>query len=380
VNPTEALTTARGIMEWYARSTGLEPAGTDRRYLWTDAFAVCNYLSLYQATGEEADLRLALTLVDRVHHVLGRHRLDDQRRGWISGLEEEEGELHPTAGGLRIGKSLPEREPLEPYDPEAEWDRDGQYYHYLTRWMWALGRVSRVTREPRYHAWAVELAAAAQRAFVRAPGPSAPGLIHWKMSIDLTRPLVPSMGQHDALDGLVTLYALQAMAPGGPSVLGDEIAVLEAMCRGGTWATADPLGIGGLLTDGYRLVQLAARGRGPGEEFLTSVLEQARWSLEAFDRSRALERFAAARLPFRELGMAIGLAAVARMTREAARSAVRLPPDVVAHLMRHVPLAEAIEAFWLDPGHREAESWTGHTDINAVMLATALVPDGYLDL
>ncbi len=25
-----------------------------RRYLWTDAFAVCNYLGLYLETGEEA--------------------------------------------------------------------------------------------------------------------------------------------------------------------------------------------------------------------------------------------------------------------------------------------------------------------------------------
>ncbi len=28
--------------------------------------------------------------------------------------------------------------------------------------------------------------------------------MYWKMSIDLTRPLVSSMGQHDPLDGFIT--------------------------------------------------------------------------------------------------------------------------------------------------------------------------------
>jgi hypothetical protein len=52
------------------------------------------------------DRELAVRLVDQVHHVLGRHRDDDPRSGWISGLSEKEGELHPNIGGLRIGKEL----------------------------------------------------------------------------------------------------------------------------------------------------------------------------------------------------------------------------------------------------------------------------------
>jgi hypothetical protein len=43
-------------------------------------------------------------------------------------------------------------------------------------------------------------------------------------------------------------------------------------------------------------------------------------------------------------------------------------------------LGEAIEKFWLDPQNRTAESWTGHQDINSVMLATSLAPDGFLKL
>ncbi len=39
---------ARQIMEEFGTRTGLLEAGSgpSRRYLWTDAFAVCNYLAL----------------------------------------------------------------------------------------------------------------------------------------------------------------------------------------------------------------------------------------------------------------------------------------------------------------------------------------------
>ena len=56
------------------------------------------------------------------------------------------------------------------------------------------------------------------------------------------------------------------------------------------------------------------------------------------------------------------------------------------HVIRHLagdlqdmlPLAGRIEETWLEPGNRELRSWTDHRDINAVMLATSLAPDGYL--
>ncbi len=271
---------------------------------------MCNYVGLHEALGERHPLDLALGLVDQVHHELGRFRSDDRRRGWISGLSEEEGGRHPTAGGLRIGKGRPEREPGEPYDPDAEWDRDGQYYHYLTRWMWALGRVSRVTGDPRYLLWAVELAAAAHRAFVQAGEPGAPPIIHWKMSTDLARPLVASTGQHDALDGFITLSALQAME-----------------------ARTTP-------------------GRGSG----------------------VLAREVA------ELGLSIGLAAVSRMGRKAAASHLGASPTAFEPLRRHLALRGEIEAYWVEPDHRRSATWTDHRDINAVMLATSLAPNGYLDL
>jgi len=157
---------AEKIMLEFAYETGLSSDLKPRRYLWTDAFAVCNFLELYRRKTDLNFLQMALKLVDQVHYVLGRHRNDDSRKGWISGLSEEECFKHPTIGGLRIGKPLPERRLDEPYDEILEWERDGQYYHYLTKWMHALNRVSRATGDVKYKVWAIELAKTAHRAFV----------------------------------------------------------------------------------------------------------------------------------------------------------------------------------------------------------------------
>jgi hypothetical protein len=37
-----------------------------------------------------------------------------------------------------------------------------------------------------------------------------------------------------------------------------------------------------------------------------------------------------------------------------------------------------IESFWRAPAHREVDTWREHEDINDVMLATSLVPNGFL--
>jgi len=105
----------REIMIEFAKMTGLSPEGSlPKRYLWTDAFTVCNFLGLYRQTSEEQYKQFALLLIDQVHATLGRHRSDDPRTGWISGIDEEEGRRHPTKGGLRIGKEMNDRSPDEP--------------------------------------------------------------------------------------------------------------------------------------------------------------------------------------------------------------------------------------------------------------------------
>jgi hypothetical protein len=373
------IETAVQLMEHFAAHTRADAGQPARRYLWTDAFAVCVYLGLARATGNRDWRVRALALVDEVHHTLGRYRADDDRHGWISGLGEAEGEAHPTAGGLRIGKSLPERAPGEPLDERREWDRDGQYFHYLTRWMHALDQVARTTREARYNQWARELDATAFRAFTYMPTPPLPmRRMHWKMSIDLSRPLVASMGQHDPLDGYLTTLQLRAtaalLAQSQPD-LKEEIREYAAMVRRGNWATDDPLGIGGLLVDAWRVQQLAQQGADVEPHLFNRLLDAAHSGLSIYVRGGDLQLPARYRLAFRELGLAIGLHAVERM--QAGDPGQRAQLEALA---QYLPLAGDIEAFWLDTAQQRSATWIEHQDINTVMLATSLVPDGYLDL
>jgi hypothetical protein len=371
-------------MEDYAARTGLDPTGEQVRYLWTDAFAVCNYLTLFRRTGMDRYGDRAVRLIDAVHHVLGRHRDDDTRSGWISGLSDEEGERHPTAGGLRIGKRLGERGQGDPYDSRLEWDRDGQYYHYLVRWIHALVRAGRVLGNESYHVWAVELAEAAHRAFVYSPKGGGPKRMVWKMSIDLSRPLVPSEGAHDPLDGLVAASALRGnLLDGvGPQPALDRlIDELSDMCVGRGWITEDPLGAGGLLMDASWLTRLLDTDERTESlrPMVTGLWEDSLLSLAAVARGYPLDRGTADRLAFRELGLAIGLFGVDALgdETEALPSGAEQTAEAVA---RHVPLGDTIVEMWMAPEARAAESWKAHENINSVMLATALAPDEYLAL
>lgn len=279
---------AQTLMDEFADTTGVSGKTRPHRYLWTDAFAVCNFLGLWRQTGDDRFLRLARELVHQVHHILGRHRDDDRRRGWISGLPEEEGEQHPTRGGLRIGKTLNEREQDEPPDSQLEWDQDGQYFHYLTKWMHALYRMGRETGESRYPRWAAELAVTAHQAFTREMSPHGPKRIIWKMSIDLSRPLVSSIGQHDPLDGLITCLELQSVDAFGVddrAASAAAIADMTQMCAQARWATEDALGIGGLLDDATRLAQLIFEHNVKRHELLHQLLVAAELSLRGLART-----------------------------------------------------------------------------------------------
>ena len=78
-------------------------------YLWTDAFGLVLLVSLYGAPNEEPYLDGAMELVAEVDRVLGRKR------------------------GIRSGEKP---------------DRDGQYFHYLAMWLYALDVLGRY--EPAY--------------------------------------------------------------------------------------------------------------------------------------------------------------------------------------------------------------------------------------
>ena len=128
------------------------------RYLWTDAFGVVLYLSLYRETGKRGWLDRAEELVTEVERVLGRDR------------------------GLRIGEAP---------------DRDGQYFHYLAMWMFALAWLG--AELPEYRERGIALAREVHSAFVL-PGR---GVI-WKMEEDLAAPYPGyGLGAMDAFDGYV---------------------------------------------------------------------------------------------------------------------------------------------------------------------------------
>ena len=379
---------AAALMAAFAQRTGLTVEGPRQRYLWTDAFAVCNFLGLARVTGEARYTALALALVDQVHHVLGRFRTDDPRVGWISGLDEQEGGAHPTRGGLRIGKKLPERGPEQPFDEGLEWDRDGQYFHYLTKWMHALDQVSSATGDPRYNRWARELAVAAHTAFVQEPAGAGGRRMVWKMSTDLSRPLVPSMGQHDPLDGLVTCIQLESTAsllsgtahePGLTRAAGD----FAGMCATADLRTVDPLGLGGLLTDAWRVAQLMMRGAIEDDALLAGLLAATQGGLVLYARHGDWRQPVARRLAFRELGLAVGLSALKLLRRQVEEDGQRAlaSPELRTRLRSLAPqvaLGPLLTAFWRNPDERDPRTWSAHRDINEVMLATALLPEGYL--
>ncbi len=379
---SDHVTQASQLMLNFAECTGLDSGMPPQRYLWTDAFAVCNFLGLARITGESSYSDHALRLVDQVHHVLGQYRQDDPRTGWISGLAADEGEAHPTRGGLRIGKRLPERSPDAPFDERLEWDRDGQYFHYLTKWMHALDQVSRVSLQPQFNIWAQELAATAHDAFTYIPPPGRTPRMYWKMSTDLSRPLVASMGQHDPLEGYVTLLQLRATAEAFSqlhSSLDEASAQFAEMAEASDWISPDPLGIGGLLVDAWRAAQLM-REMGTGDATLIErLLSAAHAGLQYYAASGELHAPADYRLAFRELGLATGLEAIRSMQRNPSEEYSGVQSQVDA-LMHYASLAKDIVSFWRDPVHQNTGVWSEHRNINEVMLATCLVPAGFSEL
>jgi len=392
---------------------------------------------------------MALQLVNQVHTTLGQHRADDslRRTGWLSGKSFQ----HPTAGGLRIGKRLPERGPNDPGDRATEWDRDGQYLHYLTQWMHALYRVSQEFKSQplearEYLRYATELAKVVHAKFTThstvgagagagvAAADEAPPRMVWKLNCYLTRVLVPSQGAPDPLDALVTYLELrtqcecltaswnaaaateqheqdQAQAPaqahepaaegerqaeelkdaveqsldasgaldlqtlGGKVCLDAEIREAEEMVANSPLETTDALGIGGLLCCTFRLARLISRHHVQEKRLLARLIPACKTSLASYARSCELSQPAASRLAFRELGLSIGLQAIGCIDPASLSSGTKY---ALEQLSPYRNMSDRIIEFWLSQENRQQSSWNEHADINEVMLATALVPAGYL--
>jgi len=156
------------------------------RYLWTDAFGLVLLVSLYEQLKDEKFLEEAEWLVVQVERVLGRPR------------------------GIRIGE--------EP-------DRDGQYFHYLAMWLYALAVLGRHLVD--YKEKGVALARQIHDAFL-VPGRG----VFWKMQEDLSGPYPGyGYGALDAFDGYLSYRMLDETA------LSREIADMRILIDG----TADDL-------------------------------------------------------------------------------------------------------------------------------------------
>jgi hypothetical protein len=164
---------------------------------------------------------------------------------------------------------------------------------------------------------------------------------------------------------LLELHATASMlsrTPSGPS-LEAALADLSTMIQDRQWATADPLGLGGLLLDACRVERLKGLRAPVGDGLLEDLLAAAVEGLALYSRLDDMLEPPSRRLAFRELGLAIGLGRAEELKGPAAE---------LAALRRHFALGSAIVAFWRDPEHRRNRTWTEHQDINEVMLATSL--------
>lgn len=152
----------------WMRQEGIGPNGM--RYLWTDAFGVVLLASLAVELNDDKYLDQAVQVVNDVYRVLGRER------------------------GLRIGEAA---------------DRDGQYFHYLAMWMYALSVLARF--DSKYRDMGVHLVKQIHKRFV-APGHG----VVWKMREDLSGPYPGyGFGALDALDGYVSYRCLDEDALSG---------------------------------------------------------------------------------------------------------------------------------------------------------------------
>ncbi|KAH6611543.1 hypothetical protein Trco_001563 [Trichoderma cornu-damae] len=257
------------------------------RYLWTDAFGVVNFVTLFRETAKPKYLTLAKRLVAAVHETLGRTR-DGSKR--LDGATEEE----PLRGGLRIGK-------LE----ASGSDGDGQYHHYLTLWMFALNRLSVAAGEREHNDLAIQLARSIHARF----------LVHclsgdvrmvWKISTDAKTVLVGSEGHLDAATGYAVYKLLQSTAARQghrDHVLRQEIDdYWNLMARRGSLSPGtDPLDLGMGLWTGHLCsdepwaVKLRDKALARAEDLLG-------------DDSAMTRRSASQRLAFRELGACVGVA------------------------------------------------------------------------
>lgn len=305
------------------------------RYLWTDAFGVVNFITLYKETSRPVYLELAKSLVRTVHDVLGRTR-DGSKR--LPGSTDE----LPLEGGLRIGKM-----------DESGPDGDGQYHHYLTIWMFALNRLCLASGEKIYNDLAVQLAEGIHLSFLHRD-PVGHHEMVWKISTDKKTVLVGSEGHLDAATGYAVYYLLQRTAQrlDQSCVLNSEVEdyIDISLNRDDELSPShDTLDLG----MGLWMCQLAGED-GWAQALAKESLEQARDVIDAL-----AARPASRRLAFREFGFCLGVKCYGadEGLLEEVREVIRFWEEYTE---------------WNDPNYGDKDL----RPISLVMYAAALIPGG----
>jgi hypothetical protein len=332
------------------------------RYLWTDAYGVCNFLTAFHETGERRYLEMADQLITDVHNTLGRDRRGHRR---LAGATDE----RPTLAGLRIGK----------VQEEGSRDGDGQYFHYLTKWAFALNRMSIATQQRIYNDWAVDLLKSVHPRFVHARDEEVPRM-YWKISVDMSRPWVVSEGNLDPFDGYVTYRIVNERAkeiarsqpapaltppPGVRPAVDDHSRYVAAAIGTGTSLSMGPLEAE--ILDMRKMVQVKIMGYHstdpldlgeslwvahffPEEEWSRVMTGRALQSLELLWKEGEFHMQPSQRLAFRELGTTIG---------------VQVVPNARTLWM---PRVAELHQFW------EPTIFRRDSDITPVMFASSLIP------
>jgi hypothetical protein len=171
----------------------------------------------------------------------------------------------------------------------------------------------------------------------------------------------------------------------GAHGLSEASKVLFASCENGQWATADPLGIGGLLFDACRLCQLVDQRNGRELQLLEHVMQGSADGLMIMLKTGYLKRPVEHRLAFRELGLAIGLRAVpiiAWASQNETKAFGSRPAllRLIELLLTYERLSDEIIDLWHPFADDPDKSWRAHQDINEVMLATAIAPSTFLSI
>ena len=300
------------------------------RYLWTDAFGVINFITLYKESNDETYLSCAKNLVQAVHDINGRTRDGKSRLPGAS-------DLNPLEGGLRIGKT-----------DESGSDGDGQYFHYNSLWMFALNRLSIASKVPEYNDRAIQFAKAIHPHFFIDKDTSSPRMV-WKIAMDMSRPLVWGEGNLDPIDGYVTMKILGGTAH-SRDVLSMEIKSFKRVMerKGKHFVSSDMLDLGMSLWTSHWFADQEAWAA----DLQAQCLDQLKQLLRGGQHSLGDMRY---RLAFRDFGACLGIQCVGAAVDNTIQDGAT---ELLKHWEKHIkqtpedlrPITQVMYAAALIPG------------------------------